>query len=154
MTDVKKDHSIGSATGAVTGAVTGAGIGAAVGGPVGAVVGAVIGGVGGAKAGDSIAEAVNPTEYSGYWRDRHATQPYYNKSYGWTDYEPAYKLGYDSYSTYRGKDFDTVDSELERKWEATKGNSKLAWNEAKYAVKDGWHYVERALPGDADGDGR
>ena len=44
--------------------------------------------------------------------------------------------------------------ELERKWEATKGNSRLAWNDAKYAVKDGWHYVERALPGDFDRDGR
>ena len=154
MTDIKKDHSVGSATGAVTGAVAGAGVGGAVGGPVGAVVGAVVGGIGGAKAGDSIAEAVNPTEYSGYWRDRYVSQPYYSKDYTWADYEPAYKLGYDSYGTYRGKDFDTIDSELERKWEQTKGTSRLAWNDAKLAVRDGWHYVERAMPGDADGDGR
>jgi phage tail tape-measure protein len=154
MTDVKKDHSIGSAGGAVGGAVAGAGIGGAVGGPVGAAVGAVAGGIGGAKAGDSIAEAVNPTEYTGYWRDRYLSQPYYSKDYTWNDYEPAYKLGYDSYSSYRGRDFDDIDSELERKWEATKGASRLAWSDAKYAVKDGWHYVERALPGDADGDGR
>ena len=154
MTDIKKDHAVGSATGAVTGAVAGAGIGGAVGGPVGAAVGAVVGGIGGAKAGDSIAEAVNPTEYTGYWRDRYVSQPYYTKDYSWSDYEPAYKLGYDSYSTYRGKDFDTIDNELERKWEQTKGASRLAWSDAKLAVRDGWHYVERALPGDLDRDGR
>jgi len=30
----------------------------------------------------------------------------------------------------------------------------MAWSEAKGAVKDAWHGVERALPGDADRDGR
>jgi hypothetical protein len=30
----------------------------------------------------------------------------------------------------------------------------MAWNDAKGAVQDGWHYVERAVPGDADRDGR
>ena len=49
---------------------------------------------------------------------------------------------------------DDVESDLQRNWDSTRGNSKLAWNEAKGAVRDGWHYVERALPGDADGDGR
>jgi hypothetical protein len=39
-------------------------------------------------------------------------------------------------------------------WEKTKGKSKLAWEKVKHATKDAWHRVERALPGDADGDGR
>jgi hypothetical protein len=30
----------------------------------------------------------------------------------------------------------------------------LAWTDAKGAVRDAWHGVERILPGDADGDGR
>ena len=154
MKDVKKDHSIGAATGAVSGAVAGAGIGGAVGGPVGAVVGAVVGGIGGAKAGDSIAEVVNPTEYTGYWKERHATQPYYSNKYSWNDYEPAYKMGYETYPQYRGKDLDLVDDELEGRWNQMKGNSQLAWGDARQAVRDGWHHIERAMPGDADGDGR
>jgi hypothetical protein len=35
-----------------------------------------------------------------------------------------------------------------------RGDSRLDWEEAKHAVRAGWHRVERALPGDADGDGR
>lgn len=154
MTDVKKDHSIGSATGAGAGALGGAAVGAAVGGPVGAVVGAVAGGIAGAKAGDSIAEAVNPTAYNEYWQKSYKTRPYYSSSFTWDDYSPAYRLGYDAYGTNRGSKYDTIESKLERDWDRTKGTSRLAWNDARQAVRDGWHHVERALPGDADRDGR
>jgi phage tail tape-measure protein len=67
MSDIKKDHSIGSGTGAAAGAVTGATIGS-VGGPVGMAAGAVVGGIVGAAAGDSNAEAVNPTTYGYHWK--------------------------------------------------------------------------------------
>ena len=39
-------------------------------------------------------------------------------------------------------------------WEQAKSRSRLAWDDAKHAVKAGWHRLERALPGDADRDGR
>jgi hypothetical protein len=47
-----------------------------------------------------------------------------------------------------------VQADLERGWDRARGASKLAWNDAKSATKDAWHRVERALPGDADRDGR
>jgi uncharacterized protein YcfJ len=153
MSDIKKDHSVGEGTGAVTGAVTGAAVGSA-GGPVGTVVGALAGGVLGAKAGGKIAEAVNPTEYNDHWKNTYRDTAYYNSSRDWSDYEPAYKYGYDTYGQYRGQRFDDVEGDLERGWESGKASSRLAWNEAKGAVRDGWHYVERAMPGDADRDGR
>jgi hypothetical protein len=153
MTDVKKDHSIGAGAGAVGGALTGAAIGAAA-GPVGSLVGAAVGGVVGAKAGDSIAEAVNPTVYNDHFRTAYTSAPYYKAGTEWNDYEPAYKYGYDTYGQYRGKSFDSVESDLERGWEKTKANSRLAWADARGAVRDGWHHIERAMPGDADGDGR
>ena len=31
---------------------------------------------------------------------------------------------------------------------------KLGWDKARNAASDAWHRVERALPGDFDGDGR
>ena len=153
MTNIKKDHSVGEGAGAVTGAVTGATVGSAA-GPIGTVVGAIAGGVLGAKAGGSIAEAVNPTEYTDHFKTAYRDAPYYSTGREWNDYEPAYKYGYDTYGQYRGQKFDDVESELERNWDATRANSRLAWNEAKGAVKDGWHHIERNLPGDFDRDGR
>lgn len=153
MSNIKKDHSLGEGTGAVAGAVTGAAVGSAA-GPVGTVVGAIAGGMLGAKAGDSIAEAVNPTDYTRHFESQYRTAPYYSAGREWSDYEPAYKYGYDTYSVYRGQRFEDVEPQLSRDWDSSKSSSRLAWNEAKGAVKDGWHHIERAIPGDADRDGR
>jgi len=153
MSDIKKDHSIGSGTGAIGGAVTGAAVGSAA-GPIGTVVGAIAGGVLGAKAGDAIAEAVNPTEYISTFENSYRNAPYYSAGREWNDYQPAYQYGYDTYGQYRGQRFEDVEDQLERNWDATRANSRLAWSEASGAVKDGWHHIERALPGDADRDGR
>ena len=153
MSDVKKDHSVGAGTGAVAGAMTGAVVGS-VAGPVGTLVGAVAGGVMGAKAGDSIAEAVNPTEYTRHFESQYKSAPYYAQGREWSDYEPAYKYGYDTYGQYRGQKFDDIETNLEQNWDKTRANSRLAWNEARDAVRDGWHHIERAMPGDADRDGR
>ncbi len=153
MSDIKKDHSIGEGAGTVAGLVTGAAVGSAV-GPIGTVVGAVVGGVLGAKAGGGIAEAVNPTEYNKHFESSYRDAPYYSAGREWKDYEPAYKYGYDTYGQYRGQRFEDVESKLERDWNSTKAESRLGWAEAKGAVRDGWHHIERAIPGDADRDGR
>lgn len=153
MSDVKKDHSIGSGTGAVGGAIAGAAIGSAA-GPPGSAVGAVVGAVIGAKAGDSIAEAINPTDYTDHFRETYAQAPYYVSGREWNDYRPAYQYGYDTYGQYRGQRFEDVDSQLARDWAASRGESRLAWDEAKGAVRAGWDRIERAMPGDADRDGR
>lgn len=58
-------------------------------GPVGAEVGAVVGCVVGAKAGDWIAEAVNPTKYTAYFQHEYKKLPTYVAGREWSDYEPA-----------------------------------------------------------------
>ncbi|TAK38916.1 MAG: hypothetical protein EPO30_05210 [Lysobacteraceae bacterium] len=153
MSDIKKDHSIGEGTGAVAGSVTGAAVGS-VAGPVGTVVGAVVGGVVGAKAGDSIAEAINPTDYNDYFEANYKNAPYYSSGRDWSDYQPAYQYSYDTYGQYRGQRFEDIEPQLERDWETNRARSRLAWPEARGAVRDGWHHIERAMPGDADRDGR
>lgn len=153
MSDVKKDHSLGAGTGAVAGAMTGAAIGSAA-GPVGSLVGAVAGGIVGAKAGDSVAEAVNPTDYEDHFKNNYTATSYYKSDRDWNDYQPAYRYAYDSRSQYSGQSFDTVEPQLERDWDTRRGNSRLAWSEAREPVRDGWHHIERAIPGDADRDGR
>lgn len=151
-------HPVGSGVGAAGGGTTGAVIGGVVGGPIGAAVGAVIGGVAGGLAGKGVAEAIDPTAEEAYWRNEHATRDYVRSDeYTYdNDYSPAYRVGYEGYGKHAadGGTYDEVEGELEQSWESSKGESKLAWRDAKHATRDAWHRVERALPGDADGDGR
>jgi hypothetical protein len=153
MEELKKDHSIGAGTGAAAGATAGALVGAAA-GPIGAAIGGLIGGIGGAKAGDSLAELVNPTEYDAHWQSEYKSRPYYNKDRDWNDYAPAYGLGYHAKGSNLDRRYEDVDNDLENNWDEAKGDSRLEWEEAKHAVRDGWRYVERKLPGDFDNDGR
>ena len=146
-------HPIGTGVGATGGAVAGASIGA-VGGPVGMAVGGAIGAVVGGLAGHAVGEAVDPTAEDSYWRSTYEAEPYRNSAYGYDDYGPAYKLGYEGRGKYVGRSFDQAESDLAADWERSKGNSRLAWNDAKQATRAAWHRVERAIPGDADGDGR
>lgn len=149
-------HPVGTGVGAAGGGTTGAMIGAAVGGPVGAVIGAAIGAVSGGLAGKGVAETLDPTVEDAYWKDNYATRDYVEPGTSYNDYQSAYKTGYESYGQYHGqnKKFEDVEDNLRDSWEKTKTNTKIGWEKAKYAAKDAWHKVERALPGDADGDGR
>lgn len=153
MSDPKKDHNLGAGAGAVGGAVAGAAVGS-VAGPVGSVLGAIAGGVAGAKAGDALAEAVNPTEYMEHFERNFRTMPYYSTGRAWSDYQPAYRYGYDSYGRYRGRRFEEVENRLERGWHDARAGSRLVWAEARDAVRDGWYHIARALPGAVDRDRR
>jgi hypothetical protein len=129
-------------------------IGAAIAGPPGALVGGAIGAVAGGAAGHKTAEKVNPTVEDSYWRENYTSRPYVSRDTDYTEYQPAYKYGWESRARYADRKFDEVENDLERGWETAKGRSRLAWHEAREATRDAWHRVERALPGDADRDGR
>lgn len=149
-----KDHPVGETVGAAGGAVTGMTVGAAVGGPVGAVVGAAVGAVAGGVAGHGVAAAIDPAAEDLYWRENYSTRPYVTRGAQYTDYQDAYRYGWESAGRGVARTFDHAEDVLERGWDSARTNSRLAWSEAKEAVRDGWHRVERAIPGDADGDGR
>jgi hypothetical protein len=124
-----------------------------VAGPIGTGVGAVVGGVAGGLLGKGAAEAVNPTVEEEYWRDNYSTRPYVTSGADFETYRPAYQYGWESYARHQGRRFDEVEPELRKDWE-TRRDTKLTWDRAKEATRDAWHRVERALPGDADRDGR
>ena len=147
-------HPIGTAAGSSGGALAGAAVGAAVGGPVGALVGGTIGAVGGGLAGKGAAEKTNPTVEDTYWRDNYSTRPYVKTGNKYDDYQPAYRYGWESRERHTGRRFDEVENDLERGWQSAKGNSRLAWTEAREATRDAWHRLENRMPGDADNDGR
>lgn len=153
MADHHKDHSVAEGVGAAGGAVTGMATGAAVAGPVGAVVGAAIGAVAGGLAGHGVAEAFDPEVEDAYWRDNYASRPYVKPGSSYDNYRDAYLYGGSQRASTKTT-WDEAENDLERGWDKAKDKSNLAWNDARNAVRDGWHRVERALPGDADGDGR
>ena len=109
-------HPLGAGTGAVIGGAT---VGAAAGslaGPIGTVAGAVVGGVAGALAGKAIAENVNPTVETDYWRRSYKTRPYYTDEYSYDDYESAYRLGWENYND-TARNWGVREPELKKKWQ-------------------------------------
>lgn len=146
-------HPIGTGAGGAGGAAAGAAIGGAVGGPVGALAGGAAGAIAGGLAGKAAAEAVNPTVEDNYWRENFGNRPY-AAGERYERWRPAYQHGWQSYGRYRGRGFDEVEPDLRRDWEKTDGARDLSWERAREATRDAWHRVERAIPGDADRDGR
>lgn len=147
-------HPVGTGVGtALGGAAAGAAAGA-VGGPVGAVVGAVVGGVAGGLAGKSVAEAIDPTAEEAYWQEHYRERPYYSNGLGFEDYRPAYRQSVEARRSGTYRSFDEAESDLGTAWEKTRGKSKLGWDKAKIAARDAWDRLERAVPGDADADGK
>lgn len=156
ITGAPGSHPVGTGVGAAGAGAAGAAVGGAVGGPIGAVVGAVVGAVGGGLAGKGVAEGMNPTVEDAYWRENYASRPYAEPDYDYTDYEPAYRTGYEGYSSHsnQGITYDQAEPTLRQNYEAQRGGARLGWEKAKHATRDAWDRVERAMPGDADHDGR
>lgn len=160
----------GTLGGAAVGAVAGL-VGGPPGAVVGGIIGGIVGGIAGndiatpdqAKQADNyqhpenLAEADNyqhPDSLNvedNYWRDEYHNRPYYNETrttYSDLDYDRdyrgAYRVGYENRSMYeRDANFEHAEPELRSKWEQLKGDSRLNWEEAKFAVKDAWHRVTR-----------
>src|SRR5690606_24982913 len=91
-----------------------------------------------------------------YYADQYATADYYRSDYEYeTDYRPAYRYGTYARNSNHAREWDDgLEADLERNWGQARGSSRMEWSDARHAVRDAWHRVERALPGDADGDGR
>lgn len=136
-------HPVGVAGGGTGGAVAGAAIGGALGGPVGAAIGGAIGAVAGGYAGKGLAETVNPTEETTYWRREHKTRPYVRKDTPFEHYEPAYRYGWETASRpeFANRSFDDAERDLERNWETYRGPSTTPWRDVREATRDSFERV-------------
>jgi uncharacterized protein YjbJ (UPF0337 family) len=136
-------HPIGVAAGGTGGAVTGAAVGGAVGGPIGAAIGGVVGAIAGGAVGKIAAEAVNPTEEDRYWQENYPTRPYYKKGADYTEYEPAYRYGWESAANpqFSDKNFDEIESNLQSEWPSYRGTCRLEWIEVRDATRDAFDRV-------------
>jgi len=56
------------------------------------------------------------------------------------DYQPAYRMGYESYDRYAhtGRQYSDLEPELKSDYERTHGTTGLGWDKAKNAVRDAW----------------
>jgi uncharacterized protein YcfJ len=132
-------HPVGTGVGAAAGGAAGAAIGSVV-GPAGTLVGAAVGAIAGGLAGKGVGEMVDPTVEDAYWRDAHAKQPYYSKDYGYDDYAPAYRTGYEGRVKYDGRAFDDIETDLEADYK--RHNGKLDWVDVKDATRNAWDRVD------------
>ncbi len=132
-------HPVSTAMGSAGGVAAGVVVGAAVGGPIGAIVGSAIGAVLGGAAGHTVGEAVNPTIEGEYWSKAFKDRPYYRPGREYSDYEPAYRLGWESARRpeYAGKEFDEVEPELQVNWKSDRGPGD-PWTDAREATRDAW----------------
>jgi hypothetical protein len=143
----------GVGTAAAVGAATGAAAGSVVPGPgtvIGGVVGAVVGAVAGGYAGKAVAEKIDPTVEDHYWRGEYKNRKYYDSAMDYdSDFAPAYRYGWESYSVYGNRPIEDVDNDLRTGWDKSRGKSRLEWDRAQHAVRDSWDRLKaRTKTGD------
>jgi uncharacterized protein (TIGR02271 family) len=144
-------HPVGTGIGAAAGGVAGgAAAGAAMGsaaGPVGTGIGIVAGAVVGGLAGKGIAEKIDPTAEDAYWREQYKREPYYDSSFGYEDYQGAYRTGYEGYRRLggQGKSYEDAEPQLRQDYEREAGRSRLSWEKARPAVQAAWRRFDRNL---------
>lgn len=85
-----------------------------------------------------------------YWRDQYKNEPYYSQGTRFEDYEPAYRLGAEARAQHPGQKFNEVEDTLRNEYEASKGASKLGWDQAKQATQAAWKHAELTMKADTD----
>ena len=86
-----------------------------------------------------------------YTRERAALQEHYTKNRGKTgqrpfeEAEPNYRMGFDAAydERYQGRDFDAVEPDLRRDWEARRtgrgGGGGDSWEQLRSEIREGWN---------------
>ena len=103
---------------------------------------------------DRLDETIDAAREDQYWRANYRSRPYVSQGESYDVYRPAYQYGWEAYGHSDGRSFDEAEVDLRRDLEARESVGAMSWERAKQAVRDAWHRVEEALPGDADDDGR
>jgi len=85
---------------------------------------------------------VEPFPDSDYWTRQFSSEPYFLEGDSYDDYDPAYRLGYGARHRHPGRDFGSLETQLQHDWESSKGLSRLDWNRARQAVLRAWERGE------------
>lgn len=154
ITGAPGSHPVGTGLGAAAGGIAAGAAAGTVAGPVGTLIGAAAGAIVGGLAGKAAGEIFDPTVEAAHWENTYASEPYYESDYTYDDYSPAYRTGYLGRNQFPDRSYDDVERDLETEYNRSRGSSRLEWDKAKHATRAAWDRVERAIPGDADRDGK
>ncbi|HET9426074.1 MAG TPA: hypothetical protein VFO55_11935 [Gemmatimonadaceae bacterium] len=129
---------IGEAAGGISGTLLGAGIGAA-GGPAGALIGGIAGALGGWWAGRAVTEAAERLSEDDhtYFRQHFERHPERPATQSYEDARTAYVLGHiaSENPNFTAREFDEVEPELRRGWEA-QGDRRDDWETARAYARE------------------
>jgi len=145
MTTLERRHIPRTAVSALLGGAVLGAVGYAVAGPPGLVVGVVIGVAAGAVLGNRVAVAADPDDDVGHFKEIHESMPYFVDGMEWSDYEPAYRFGVDTYRTRGGQDFAAAEPALGARWLKVRGRSRLTWDQASGPVEHVWRDMDKTL---------
>ena len=144
ITGAAGSHPVGVGVGGVAGGAAAGAIAGTFFGPIGTLVGAAVGVVAGAAAGKGVAERIDPTGETEYWREESKNRPYIDKSLDFDrEYASAYGFGLQARENQPGRSWEDTEAELQRDWESSRGTSTLVWDEARDAVRDSWERADR-----------
>ena len=79
-----------------------------------------------------------------HWRTNYADEPYHDSAFGFEDYIPAYRLGYEGRGRYAGQRWEEVEAEMRTDWPMLRGGSRMDWEEAAPAARAGWQRREQS----------
>lgn len=80
-----------------------------------------------------------------YWRTHYNACNYVQPRFGFRDYEPAYRYGWELRAGYGDADWSAVESDLAAGWPRYRGECRLSWRDAAPAVRDGFLHAGHRL---------
>lgn len=110
------------------------GIAESAGRALGTMVGTAAGVVA-ALIGKAPAPKADPMTEELYWREHYASEPYYDASFAFEDYLPAWRTGWEGRAKYAGRGFADAERELQADFHWNRGQSRLLWEQARAAVR-------------------
>ena len=92
-------------------------------------------------------EALDPTVEDTYWRDSYASRPYVKKGSAYSDYQPAYRYGWEAAANpdYRHRQFTNVEPELERNSTTYRGPLQTEWRDVRDATRDSYERIRNRM---------
>ncbi len=139
-------HPVGTGLGAAAGGAAAGAAAGAVAGPIGAVVGTAVGAIVGGLAGKAVAEDIDPTVETEYWRSEYSNRPYYSENYSFDDYEPAYRAGWEAFDPDAPAQWTERERIARQRWESEGGAQTMSWEEVRVASEDAYTRVHARRP--------
>ena len=96
--------------------------------------------------GRRIADLIDPAAEEAYWRENYQAQSYYDTSFAYEDYHPAYRVGWEGRARHEGRRFEEVERELEADYNRTRGSSRLSWDRCRAAARAAWDRFDATDP--------